>query len=89
MALRGETVREDDTAPSPQNLLGLKVSNFGTLDFEGVEIDAPAEFNAVPRPAIETAWPGASAALGQAVADELVALGARFVAHVAKEAAAF
>jgi creatinine amidohydrolase len=89
MALRGETVRADDTAPPPQSLLGLKVSNFGTLDFEGVEIDAPAEFDAVPRPAVAAAWPGASAALGQAVADELVAVAARFVAHVGKQAAAF
>ena len=86
MALRGETVREDDTVPPPQSLLGLKVSNFGTLDFEGVEIDAPAEFDAVPRPAVTAAWPEASAALGQAVADELVALGARFVAHRERDA---
>jgi creatinine amidohydrolase len=82
MALRGETVREDDTAPPPQSLLGLKVSHFGTLDFEGVEIDAPAEFDAVPRPAVAAAWPGASAALGQEVADELVAVAARFIAHL-------
>ena len=82
MALRGETVREDGTAPSPQSLLGLKVSHFGTLDFEGVEIDAPAEFDAVPRPAVAAAWPGASAALGQEVADELVAVAARFIAHL-------
>ncbi len=82
MALRGEAVREEAPALPPQSLLGLKVSNFGTLDFEGMEIDAPAEFDAVPRPAAAAAWPEASAALGQAVADELVALGARFVAHL-------
>jgi creatinine amidohydrolase len=85
MALRGETVRADDAAPPPQTLLGLKVSNFGTLDFEGADIDAPAEFDAVPRTAVNTAWPAASAALGQEIADELVALGARFVVHVDKE----
>jgi creatinine amidohydrolase len=88
MALRGETVRQDDTAPPPQSLLGLRVSNFGTLDFEGAEIDAPAEFDAVPRAAVTAAWPEASAALGQEVADALVALGARFVVHVASAARA-
>jgi creatinine amidohydrolase len=86
LALRGETVRAEDTAPPPQTLLGLQVSNFGTLDFEGVDIDAPAQFDAVPRAAVSAAWPEASAALGQEVADELVALGARFVAHVASVA---
>ena len=86
MALRGGTVRADETAPPPQSLLGLPVSNFGTLDFEGVEIDAPAEFDAVPRAAVAAAWPEASAALGQEVADELVALGSRFVAYIASAA---
>jgi creatinine amidohydrolase len=88
MALRGETVGASEIAPPPQGLLGLRVSHFGTLDFEGVEIEAPAEFDAVPRAAVTAAWPSASAALGQEVADELVALGARFVAHVASVASA-
>ena len=35
MALRGETVRNDDRAPPPQTLLGLPVSNFGTVQFRG------------------------------------------------------
>ncbi len=86
LALRGETVRDQDFAPPAQTLLGLPVSNFGTLDFEGVDIDAPAEFDAVPRGAVSAAWGQASAALGQEVAAELVALGARFVAHVASAA---
>jgi creatinine amidohydrolase len=89
LALRGETVREDDRTPPAQTLLGLPVSNFGIVTFEGADIDVPAEFDAVPRAAVAAAWPASSAALGQEVADELVALGARFVAHVAKEAAAF
>jgi creatinine amidohydrolase len=60
-------------------LLGLKVNGFGTLAFEGVSVEAPAEFADVPK--VSTA---PDAALGAKVADELVATAARLVARLAK-----
>jgi creatinine amidohydrolase len=72
-------------APEPVAgaLLGLRVSGFGTVDFEGVQVDVPAEFDAVPNAAIREAMAG-DAALGAQVAAELVALGCRFVEHYAR-----
>ncbi len=66
-------------------ILGLPVSGFGTVDFEGVPVDVPAEFDAVPNAAIRAAAAG-DAALGAQVAEELVALGCRFVEHYASQA---
>ncbi len=66
-------------------LLGLRVKDFGALDFEGLTIEAPLEFSAVPKPAIKAAWPQGSATLGEQVAEDLVAAGARFVAHIAAQ----
>jgi creatinine amidohydrolase len=84
LALRPDSVTLRETVEAPvSSMLGLPVSGFGTLDFFGVTIDAPVEFGEVPRGAIEAALPLASAALGAAVADELVAVGAKFVAYFA------
>ncbi|MGE4480930.1 creatininase family protein [Acidocella sp.] len=83
MALRPDDVRPDDMPAGGGELLGLAVKDFGTLDFEGLSVEAPVEFADVPKPAIEAAWAEGSAALGEAVAEDLVAAGARFVAHVA------
>ncbi len=63
-------------------MLGLPVSGFGTVDFEGVPVDVPAEFDAVPNGAIRMAGAG-DAALGARVVEELVAVCCRFVAHFA------
>jgi len=84
MALRGDRVRPAESPTgSAGTMLGLPVSGFGTVAFSGVGIDVPVEFDCVPQNAAATAWPLASAELGAEVADALVSLGARFVAHVA------
>jgi creatinine amidohydrolase len=85
MALRPDCVRPGAVSAEGGELLGLKVKDFGALDFEGLTIEAPLEFNAVPKPAIEAAWAEGSAALGEAVAEDLVAAGARFVTHFAAQ----
>ncbi|MDE1896698.1 MAG: creatininase family protein [Rhodospirillales bacterium] len=83
MALRSGCVRQGAAPAEGGTLLGLKVKDFGALDFEGLTVEAPVEFGEVPKPAIEAAWAEGSAALGAAVADELVEAAARFVAHAA------
>lgn len=83
-ALRPDLVK---FAAVPQSqaaqILGLAVCGFGTLDFQGYQVDVPVEFADVPDDAIRASAPVASAALGAAVADELVAYGAAFIAHYA------
>lgn len=73
-----------DAARPPGQVLGLAVSGFGVADFEGFAVDVPVEFAEVPDDAIRAAAPVAGAALGAAVADELVAYGAAFIAHFAR-----
>jgi creatinine amidohydrolase len=68
-------------ASAAGEMLGLPVSGFGTVDFEGVPVDVPAEFGDVPNEAIRQAAPLADAALGARVAAQLVETGARFVRH--------
>lgn len=85
LALRPEHVRPEHAPAEGGQMLGLPVKDFGTLAFEGVSIEAPLEFDDVPKPAIEAAWEARSVALGEAVAEDLVALAARFVAHVAAQ----
>ena len=76
-ALRPEAMGDGVAPPAGGTLLGLKVSGFGTLTFEGFSVEAPVEFADVPK---VSAAP--DAALGAGVADELVALAARFVAYI-------
>ncbi|MDE8347976.1 MAG: creatininase family protein [Acidocella sp.] len=64
--------------------LGLPVSGFGTVNFAGLPVDVPSQFHQAPDDAICAAAPLASAALGEAVAAELVAAAASFVVHFAK-----
>jgi creatinine amidohydrolase len=86
-ALRPEMVRADDASGEADNtLMGLPVSTFGTLNFNGLAIEAPVEFDQVPRDATALAWPASSAELGAATADALVEAGAKFVAYFAREA---
>jgi creatinine amidohydrolase len=65
-------------------ILGLPVSGFGTVDFEGVPVDMPAEFDAVPNGAIRAAALG-DAALGALVVEDLVATCCRFVLHFGRQ----
>ncbi|HTQ71354.1 MAG TPA: creatininase family protein [Acidocella sp.] len=85
MALRPDCVRPGTAPAAGATLLGLAVKDFGALDFEGLTVEAPLEFGAVPKPAIEASWAQGSAALGEGVAEDLVAAGARFVAHIAAQ----
>jgi creatinine amidohydrolase len=66
-------------------MLGLPVTGFGMVDFEGVPVDVPSEFDAVPNAAIRAAGAG-DAVLGARVAEELVEICCRFVGHFAREA---
>ena len=54
------------------------------MDFHGLPVDVPVEFGETPAAALRAALPLASGALGQAVADALVAAGANFVVHYAQ-----
>jgi creatinine amidohydrolase len=82
MALRAHAVaRGEPAADTPERVMGLPVSGFGTVRFEGVDIHVPAEFDQVPRAATVAAWPLASAELGKCVADRLVTLAAEFAIH--------
>jgi creatinine amidohydrolase len=67
-------------------LLGLPVSGFGTALFEGIEVDVPVEIDGIA--------PGGVAAVdaslcapetGAALVEQLTGIGARFVAHVARQ----
>ena len=82
LALRPDCIAAAGGAlPPPATLLGLPVSGFGTLDFEGLTVEAPVEFGETPQDAIATAWESGSAALGLEMAEALVQAGAAFVAH--------
>ncbi len=84
-ALRPELTDFSSAASRPAHTeLGLPVSGFGTVDFEGLPVDVPSQFHQVPDHAIRAAAPLVSAALGQQVADALAAKAAAFVAHFAE-----
>ena len=83
-ALRGAFVQPGGAAAHGcGTMLGLPVSGFGTLDFHGLAIDAPVEFDQVPRGATAAAWPLASAELGAQTADALISAAVQFVTHLA------
>jgi creatinine amidohydrolase len=85
-ALRPGFVAEDAPKAAAGSLLGLPVSGFGTVDFEGVPVDVPGEFSDMPNALMQDAAPLADAALGAKVADRLVAAAVRFVLHFAGRA---
>ena len=82
LALRPDCVVTAESGAGEQaRVLGLPVAGFGTLDFQGLAVEAPIEFGETPGAAIATAWQERSAALGDEIAAALVAAGAEFVAH--------
>ena len=82
LALRPDcVVTTESGAGEKARVLGLPVAGFGTLDFQGLAVEAPIEFGETPGAAIATAWQERSAALGDEIAAALVAAGAEFVAH--------
>jgi creatinine amidohydrolase len=83
-ALRPQEVRFG-AAPvtTDAQLWGLPVTDFGTVGFEGVPIDVPIGFDQVPRTASQEATPLVSAELGHEVANDLVAVVAKFIVYFA------
>lgn len=84
LALRADAVRPDlAVKPAPgMPLLGCAVSGFGSIGFEGVEIDVPAEYPEIAPSSATADATAADAGLGAAVVADLVALAARFCIHV-------
>jgi creatinine amidohydrolase len=70
----------------PESMLGLPVTGFGSVAFQSVTVEVPAQFDQVPADARVAALSFASAALGEAVAAELVTVAASFVCHIAANA---
>lgn len=88
MAMRPGCIVGAEPEPlPPRHVLGLPVSGFGTLDFQGVAVEAPVEFDEAGSAAIAVAWPEGSAGLGAEVAEALIAVGADFVKHFSSIAA--
>jgi creatinine amidohydrolase len=86
LALRPETTGAECSKNSSQNTCcGLPVSGFGTVDFEGLPIDMPVEFDQVPQDAIARAKSAASVELGASITNELIGLAARFAVHFASQ----
>jgi creatinine amidohydrolase len=82
MALRPEYVVLDDTGMSSAgSILGLGVTDFGTIMFEDMPVDIPAEFSEVPHLAVQNAKLSASEELGQIVAEEMICKAANFVEY--------
>ncbi len=71
-------------ADPPPPVLGLPVTGWGTLGFEGAEIAVPLDYDAASPDGIGPGDPRLSSAdTGRALAERLADLGARFVAHIA------
>jgi len=82
-ALRPDFVAGACEPEAAGTMLGLPVSGFGTVEFEGVPVDVPAEFVDVPKDFLVAALRLASAELGHVVAERLVETAVRFVTHFA------
>jgi creatinine amidohydrolase len=81
-AIFGDRVFSAEPATAnARQMLGLPATEFGELDFQGMPIGVPLEFDQVPRVATTSAWPLADAALGQRVAEDLVGLATDFIVH--------
>ena len=85
LALRPDAARPDLAVPAgmPADILGLSISGFGTIDFDGAAIEVPAGFEQIAPNSTAGDARAASSELGATVVAALTALGARFVAHYA------
>jgi creatinine amidohydrolase len=76
-----------DLTPAPHDapeVLGMKVTGFGTASFEGAEIDVPIELADITPDAVFGADAlGCSAETGAKLVEAVTELGARFVRHYA------
>lgn len=67
-------------------IMGMKVTGFGTAAFEGAEIDVPIELSDITPDGVFGADPtGCSAGTGAILTEAVVELGARFVCHYAEQ----
>ncbi len=86
MALRPQYVSDQASSrPAEPLCLGLPISGFGSIDYKGIPIDMPVEFDQVPANAIDAAKEVASAALGKSIAAELIAIIAEFISYYASQ----
>ena len=81
LAVRPDCVVAEADTKARAEMLGLPVAGFGTLDFQGLAVEAPVEFDETASDVIATAWRERSAALGEKLGEALVTAGADFVAH--------
>ncbi len=82
LAMRPDCVAAGETeATACSTVLGLPVAGFGTLDFQGLAVEVPVEFDETAKDAIAVAWREQNAALGGDVAAALVSAGADFILH--------
>jgi creatinine amidohydrolase len=87
MQLFPERMRPDLVpAPLPKReVMGMKVTNFGTVSFEGAEIAVPVELDELAPDGVRNGDPRLSSkATGAALVEQLTELGARFVRHYAE-----
>ncbi len=86
MHLFPDCVRPDltEVTPEPGEVLGLKVSGFGTVRFGAVDMHVPIEMNEIGPNGVWAADPSlASPETGRALAEALTDHGVRFVRHYA------
>jgi creatinine amidohydrolase len=90
MHLFPELIRPDlvPDGPVPCQVLGLPVTNFGVIRFQGIEVAVPVELDRLAPNGVMNADPRlCSAAVGEKLVARLVEISAAFVAHYAKQSA--
>lgn len=89
MHLFPQLIRADFVPPpAPRcSVMGLDVTGFGALGFEGIDVQVPLELDEIAPNGVFGADPRlCSAETGRRLSEELVGIGARFVAHHARHA---
>jgi creatinine amidohydrolase len=80
-----------DLVPDPtpmRKVMGLEAVSFGTIRFEGAEVQVPVEYDAVAPDGVRGGDPRLSSIeTGAALAERLTELGANFIRHYAEHAA--
>lgn len=86
MYLFPDCVRADliEATPEPGEVLGVTVSGFGTIRFDGVDMHVPVEMDEIGPNGVWAADPSlASREVGEKLVESLTDIGARFVQHYA------
>jgi creatinine amidohydrolase len=81
MALRPDCVAGQTPGTMGGSILGLPITDFGIVEFDGVPINVPAEFDKLSDQLILKAKPRASVKLGEDVSNQIVISIAQFVKH--------